>query len=79
MAFRQSICCRGEVFVEISIDLGVALQQQLCRPVRRLPVEKELQPPVSWKLSAALLFLYYSGGRDRTMIWDIHWNEERLC
>ena len=31
-------------------------------------------PPVSGKLSAALLFLYFSGGRDRTMIWDIHWN-----
>ena len=29
-------------------------------------------PPVSGKLSAALLFLYLSGGRDRTMAWDIH-------
>ena len=36
-------------------------------------------PPVSGKLSAALLFLYFSGGRDRTMIWDIHWNARRQC
>jgi hypothetical protein len=36
-------------------------------------------PPVSGKLSAALLFLYLSGGRDRTMTWDIHQNENRLC
>jgi hypothetical protein len=34
-------------------------------------------PPVSGKLSAAPLFLYFSGGRDRTMIWDIHRNERR--
>jgi hypothetical protein len=37
------------------------------------------EPPVSGKLSAALLFLYFSGGRDRTMIWDIHRNERQLC
>ena len=36
-------------------------------------------PPVSGKLSAALLFLYFSGGRDRTMIWDTHRNARRLC
>jgi len=36
-------------------------------------------PPVSGKLSAALLFLYFTGGRDRTMIWDIHRNGNRLC
>jgi transposase len=36
-------------------------------------------PPVSGKLSAALLFLYFSGGRDRTMTWDIHRNARRLC
>ena len=36
-------------------------------------------PPVSWKLSAALLFLYLSGGRDRTMVWDIHRNVKLLC
>ena len=38
-----------------------------------------LGPPVSGKLSAALLFLYFSGGRDRTMIWDIHRNERQQC
>ena len=37
------------------------------------------QPPVSGELSAALLFLYFTGGRDRTMIWDIHWNGNQLC
>ena len=36
-------------------------------------------PPVSGMLSAALLFLYFSGGRDRMMIWDIHRNARRLC
>jgi transposase len=36
-------------------------------------------PPMSGKLSAAPLFLYFSGGRDRTMIWDIHWNARRQC
>jgi hypothetical protein len=36
-------------------------------------------PPMSGKLSAALLFLYFIGGRDRMMIWDIHRNEKRLC
>jgi hypothetical protein len=35
-------------------------------------------PPVSGMLSAALLFLYFSGGRDRTMTWDIHRNEKPL-
>jgi hypothetical protein len=35
-------------------------------------------PPVSWKLSAVLLFLYFLRVRDRAMIWDIHWNEGRL-
>jgi len=24
-------------------------------------------------------FLYFSGGRDRTMTWDIHQNENWLC
>ncbi|WP_143520815.1 IS110 family transposase [Puniceibacterium antarcticum] len=45
------------------------------------PALKELQiaRPQSGKLSAALLFLYFSGGRDRTMTWDIHRNEKRLC
>ena len=32
------------------------------------------RPPVSGKLSAALVLLYFSGGRDRTMIWDTHRN-----
>ena len=32
-------------------------------------------PAVSGKLSAALPFLYLSGGRDRMMVWDIHRNE----
>ena len=36
-------------------------------------------PPVSGMLSAALLFLYFSGGRDRTMTWDIHRNARQLC
>lgn len=36
-------------------------------------------PPLSGMLSAALLFLYFSGGRDRTMTWDIHRNERQLC
>ncbi|TCS65969.1 IS66 Orf2 like protein [Primorskyibacter sedentarius] len=36
-------------------------------------------PPVSGKLSAALLFLYFSGGRDRTMTWDIHRSVRLLC
>ena len=35
--------------------------------------------PVSGKLSAALLFLYFSGGRDRTMIWDTHQNARLQC
>jgi hypothetical protein len=39
----------------------------------------ERSPPVSGKLSAALFFLYFSGGRDRTMIWHIHRNEKRRC
>ncbi|TJZ88258.1 hypothetical protein FA743_20165 [Paracoccus gahaiensis] len=63
--------------------------------VARLPIEDVLDrteavmraskrgkidhPPVSGKLSAALLFLYFSGGRDRTMTWDIHRNARRLC
>jgi hypothetical protein len=38
-----------------------------------------MAPPVSGRLSAALLFLYFTGGRDRTMIWDIHRNGNRLC
>ena len=25
------------------------------------------------------IFLYFSGGRDRTMTWDIHRNENQLC
>ena len=25
------------------------------------------------------IFLYFSGGRDRTMTWDIHRNENHLC
>jgi hypothetical protein len=37
------------------------------------------QPLVSEKLSAALFFLYFSGGRDRTMTWDIHRNGKQLC
>jgi integrase len=36
-------------------------------------------PPVSGKLSAALLFLYFSGGRDRTMTLDIHRSVRLLC
>ena len=37
------------------------------------------KPPVSGKLSAALFFLYFTGGRDRMMIWAIHWNENQRC
>ena len=36
-------------------------------------------PPVPGKLSAALFLLYFSGGRDRTMIWDIHRNVRLRC
>ena len=36
-------------------------------------------PPMSGKLSAALHFLYFLGGWDRTMTWDIHRNARRLC
>ena len=36
-------------------------------------------PPVSGKLSAALLLLYFSGGRDRMMTWDIHRNVRLRC
>ena len=35
--------------------------------------------PLSGKLSAALLFLYFSGGRDGTMTWHIHQNARRQC
>ena len=54
----------------------------------KLPLDANVQfmtvmatdmPPVSGRLSAALLFLYFTGGRDRTMIWDIHRNGNRLC
>jgi septal ring factor EnvC (AmiA/AmiB activator) len=41
--------------------------------------ERVESPPVSRKLSATLLFLYFTGGRDRTMTWDIHRNARRLC
>src|SRR5690554_3330195 len=37
-------------------------------------VQHRRRPPVSGKLSAALLFLYFTGGRDRMMTWDIHRN-----
>ena len=36
-------------------------------------------PPVSGTLSPAPFSLYFTVGRDRMMIWDIHWNENRLC
>ncbi len=37
------------------------------------------RPPVPGKLSAALLLLYFSGGRDRTMTWDIHRTVRLRC
>ena len=52
---------------------GIAIKRSVLRMVFAR------SPPVSGKLSAALFFLYFSGGRDRTMTWDIHQNEKRLC
>ena len=46
---------------------------------RDYDVEVYKWPLMSGKLSAALLFLYFSGGRDRTMTWHIHRNENQLC
>ena len=49
-----------------------------CRRPHKL-VEGSDIPPVSGKLSAALLLLYFSGGRDRMMTWDIHRNVRLRC
>ena len=38
---------------------------------------KQLIPPCVREVVCCSTFLYFSGGRDRTMIWDIHWNENR--
>jgi CheY-like chemotaxis protein len=60
--------------------MGVAGSvKQALRLVEELAEQIDAVPPVSGKLSAALLFLYFTGGRDRTMIWDIHRNGNRLC
>jgi len=42
--------------------------------LEKLGITASYSPPVSGKLFAALLFLYFSGGRDRTMTWDTHRN-----
>lgn len=47
--------------------------------IEKLEGQVQEYPPVSRKLSATLLFLYFTGGRDRTMTWDIHRNARRLC
>jgi hypothetical protein len=60
---------------EKQFNKRVAINAEL----RAAKLELERLPPVSGKLSAALLFLYFSGGRDRTMIWDTHQNARRLC
>jgi hypothetical protein len=63
----------GDVFAlhEIWKDLG--FDRALRRSLR------SGKPPVPGKLSAALFLLYFSGGRDRTMIWDIHRNVRLRC
>ena len=47
--------------------------------VEELLVDQTQPPLVSGELSAALFFLYFSGGRDRTMTWDIHRNAGLRC
>ena len=76
-------------FVGHGVACCVSLPDPVClmasivqkRPERNRDRSILLQPlpPMSGKLSAALLFLYFLGGRDRMMIWDIHRNEKRLC
>ncbi len=64
------------IFFALNGDIWLSLG--LCFSDRVVQLDHP-RPPVSALLSAVLLFLYVSAGRDRTMIWDIHWNEDRLC
>ena len=68
---------------EVNFDRDVVFTWNGTTSGARLPngdaIPADRAPPVSGKLSAALLFLYFSGGRDRTMTWDIHWNARRQC
>ena len=71
--------------LELTNDTGgqievIAVAQNI--PVHRAQAEAAglgKGPPVSGKLSAALLLLYFSGGRDRMMTWDIHRNVRLRC
>jgi hypothetical protein len=57
----------------IQLDLTTAVT------ARSVYIDGEDGPPVSGMLSAALLFLYFLGGRDRAKTWDIHRNENQRC
>ena len=64
-------------FGKVSPDHPVARQEEVGhgrKETRTGMVASAKGPPVSGKLSAALVLLYFSAGRDRTMIWDTHRN-----
>ena len=76
-ALRDALRGRG---VQVSHDMvwrslrraGLRFKKA-CWPVNRTgPMS-----PCVREVVCCSTFLYFSGGRDRTMIWDIHWNENR--
>jgi hypothetical protein len=81
MMHLSAVFSIAEIAFQAKLDEGE--MRKALKTCRRLKIIKKSgkrnRPPVSGKLSAALLFLYLSGGRDRTMTWDIHQNENRLC
>ena len=46
---------------------------------RRFPGEMRLPAPCVREVVRCSIYLYFSGGRIRTMTWDIHWTEKQLC
>ena len=74
---------KGQTITEERAEQLLRADIKTAETVVRNSVNVELlpnqPPPVSGKLSAALLFLYFSGGRDRKMIWDIHRIARRQC
>ena len=56
----------SENLIPNSILIAIAVHESAWAPCVRVVVR-------------CSIFLYFSGGRDRTMTWDIHRNENQLC
>ena len=64
---------------DVGDDFEAAFLGVISEPDHKLSYIFEAFPPCVRQVVRCSTFLYFSGGRDRTMTWDIHRNVRTQC